>query len=305
MKKWILRFFLLLFITVLLGFGYYVYLIWSAAHRSYVPPEQEKSDKRQEAVKWHEDPVAILMLGVDERNGDQGRADTIMIAALNPQEKDIVLTNIPRDTRVEIPGKNFRDKINHSYAYGGVDLTRKTVEQFLDLPIDGYVQINMQGLKEIVDELGGIDVEVPFTFSYGGHTFKKGPMHLNGEETLAFARMRKEDPLGDFGRIQRQQEVIRAIVRKGTDWTTITKLDTIMEKLGSNVKTDISPFQLLQLQNRYANLSRDHIKTVRFKGEDATIDGIYYFRVSPEEIKRVRKVLAEQLNYTRPPDTLY
>ena len=305
MKKWILRFFLLLFITVLLGFGYYVYLIWSAAHRSYVPPEQEKSDKRQEAIKWHEDPVAILMLGVDERDGDQGRADTIMIAALNPQEKDIVLTNIPRDTRVEIPGKNFRDKINHSYAYGGVDLTRKTVEHFLDLPIDGYVQINMQGLKEIVDELDGIDVEVPFTFSYGGHTFKNGTMHLNGEETLAFARMRKEDPLGDFGRIQRQQEVIRAIVRKGTDWTTFTKLDTVMEKLGSNVKTDISPFQLLQLQNRYANLSRENIKTVRFKGEDATIDGIYYFRVSPEEIERIRGILAEQLNYSRPPDTLY
>lgn len=78
-----------------------------------------------------------------------------------------------------------------------------------------------------------------------------------------------------------------------------------MEKLGSNVKTDISPFQLLQLQNRYANLSRENIKTVRFKGEDATIDGIYYFRVSPEEIERIRGILAEQLNYSRPPDTLY
>lgn len=305
MRKWILRFFFLFILTVLLAFAYYAYLIWSAAHRSYVPPEQEKSDKRQEAIKIHEDPVAILMLGVDERDKDQGRADTIMIAALNPQDKDVILTNIPRDTRVEIPGKDIRDKINHSYAYGGVDLTRKTVEHFLDLPIDGYVQINMQGLKEIVDELDGIDVEVPFTFSYGGYTFEKGTMHLNGEETLAFARMRKEDPLGDFGRIQRQQEVIRAILRKGTDWTTLTKLDTVMEKLGSNVKTDISPFQLLQLQNRYANLSRENIKTIRFKGEDATIDGIYYFRVPPDEIQRIREILADQLDYTRPPDSLY
>lgn len=305
MKKWILRLLFLFIVTVMLAFAYYAYLIWSAAHRSYVPPEQNKSDKRQEAIKIHEDPVAILMLGVDERDEDQGRADTIMIAAINPQDKDVILTNIPRDTRVEIPGKEIKDKINHSYAYGGVELTRKTVEHFLDLPIDGYVQINMKGLKEIVDELDGIDVEVPFTFSYGGHTFEKGTMHLNGEETLAFARMRKEDPTGDFGRIQRQQEVIRAIIRKGTDWTTLTKLDTVMEKLGSNVKTDISPFQLLQLQNRYANLPKENIKTIQFKGEDATIDGIYYFRVPPEEVKRVREILAEQLNYTSPPDSLY
>ncbi|MGA8942237.1 MAG: LCP family protein [Thermoactinomyces sp.] len=300
MKKWILRLMSFLVMLLVLVFVYFGYQIWSAANRSYVPPTQTKSDKRATAVKIHKDPVAILLLGVDEREGDRGRSDTIMIAAINPHEQDVVLTNIPRDTRVEIPGREGKDKINHSYAYGGVDLTRKTVENFLDLPVDGYVQINMQGLKKIVDKLGGIEVEVPFTFSYGGYHFEKGTMHLNGDETLAFVRMRKEDPTGDFGRIKRQQEVIRSIIRKGTDWTTLSKLDDVMEELGSNVRTDIAPFQLLQLQNEYANMPRENIETVSFKGEDARIGGIYYFKVSPEEVARVRYILAEQLDYQPP-----
>ncbi len=297
MKKWILRLLSFFILILVLVVAYLGYQIWSAANQSYVPPTQTKSDKRDTTVKIHKDPVAILLLGVDEREGDQGRSDTIMIATINPHEQDVVLTNIPRDTRVEIPGREGKDKINHSYAYGGVDLTRKTVEHFLDLPIDGYVQINMQGLKKIVDKLDGIDVEVPFTFSYGGYTFNKGVMHLNGDETLAFARMRKEDPSGDFGRIKRQQEVIRAIIRKGTNWTTLTRLDDVMDELGSNVRTDIPPFQLLQLQNEYANLPRENIETVSFKGEDAKIGGIYYFNVLPEEIARVRNILAKQLDY--------
>lgn len=304
MKKWILRLLSFFILILVLVFVYFGYQIWSAANQSYVPPTQTKSDKRDTAVKIHKDPVAILLLGVDEREGDRGRSDTIMIATINPHEQDVVLTNIPRDTRVEIPGREGKDKINHSYAYGGVDLTRKTVEHFLDLPIDGYVQINMQGLKKIVDELDGIDVEVPFTFSYGGYTFEKGTMHLNGNETLAFARMRKEDPTGDFGRIKRQQEVIRAIIRKGTNWTTLTKLDDVMDELGSNVRTDIAPFQLLQLQNEYANLPRENIETVSFKGEDAMIGGIYYYRVAPEEVQRVRNILAEQLDYKPPGQSL-
>ncbi|MBA4602993.1 LCP family glycopolymer transferase [Thermoactinomyces mirandus] len=304
MKKWILRLLSFSILILVLAVVYFGYQIWSAANRSYVPPTQTKSDKRDTAVTIHKDPVAILLLGVDEREGDRGRSDTIMIAAINPHEQDVVLTNIPRDTRVQIPGREGKDKINHSYAYGGVDLTRKTVEHFLDLPIDGYIQINMQGLKKIVDELDGIDVEIPFDFSYGGYTFEKGHMHLDGDQTLAFARMRKEDPTGDFGRIKRQQEVIRAIIRKGTDWTTLTKLDDVMDELGNNVKTDIAPFQLLQLQNAYSNLPRKNIETVSFKGKDARIGGVYYFRISPEEVARVRSILADQLDYQSPGQSL-
>ncbi|MBA4541803.1 MULTISPECIES: LCP family protein [Thermoactinomyces] len=298
MKRRFLRILSVLIFAMVIAFAYYAYQIWLAMGRAYDPSTRIKSNKRQEAVSLTNDPVSILLLGVDERKGDIGRSDTIMIAAINPQTKTAILTNIPRDTLVKIPGREEKTKINHSYAYGGARLTRLTVENFLDLPIDAYVKINMQGLKEIVDELGGVDVEVPFDFTYEGVHFTKGPMHLNGNQALTFVRMRKADPNGDFGRIKRQQELIRAILQKGTNWGSLTKLDNVMEKLGDNIKTDIPPIEWIKLQNLYAGISGNRIKTVTFRGEDAMINGVYYFKISQQEVRRVHDILAKQLEYT-------
>ncbi|MGA9174008.1 MAG: LCP family protein [Thermoactinomyces sp.] len=298
MKKWFLRVLSALILFSVVAFAYYAYQIWIAMGRAYDPSSRIKSDKRQTVVSLTEDPVSILLLGVDERKGDIGRSDTIMIAAINPHTKKVILTNIPRDTLVKIPGREEKTKINHSYAYGGARLTRLTVENFLDLPIDAYVKINMQGLKEIVDELGGVDVEVPFDFTYEGVHFKKGPMHLNGDQALAFVRMRKVDPIGDFGRIKRQQELIRAIIQKGTHWSSLTKLDNVMEKLGDNIKTDIPPIEWIKLQNLYAGISESRIQTVSFQGKDTMINGVYYFKISEKEVRRVHDILAKQLEYT-------
>lgn len=288
----------MLFILLLIGMiviGYFGYEIWSAASRIYEPPTQAKSDKRlKEAILEH-DPIGILLLGVDERAGDVGRSDTIVIATVNPNQKTVMLTNIPRDTRVNIPGYRGKDKINHSYAYGGVDLTRKTVENFLDVPIDGYVKINMEGLEKIVDELGGIEVNVPFDFIFDGNHFKQGKMMLNGREALAFARMRKEDPFGDFGRIKRQQEVIRAIITKGTQLSSIPRLHNIMEALGANMKTDISPLQMFHLQQTYAQVKDEDMITNQIRGHSTRINGIYYFIVSDEEVNRIRTILLDHL----------
>ncbi|MBA4495992.1 LCP family protein [Paenactinomyces guangxiensis] len=262
------------------------------ANRVYEPPTQTKSEKREKKVIIDQDPAALLLLGVDERNGDIGRSDTIIIATMNPHQKTVLLTNIPRDTLVQIPGRAGKDKINHSYAYGGVKLTRQTVENFLDFPIDGYVKVNMQGLEKIVDELNGIVVNVPFDFTYEGFDFKKGKMTLSGKEALAFARMRKADPHGDFGRIRRQQEVIRGIIQKGTQLRSIAKLDNLLEQLGTNMKTDIRPLTLFRLQRIYSNIEENDISSVSFRGRDTTIGGIYYFQISEAEISRVRNILA-------------
>lgn len=295
MKRLAIRILFLILIIFFIIFLYYLTIIWSTANRTYEPPKQTKSDKRTEQVTIDEDPVSLLLLGVDEREGDLGRADTIIIASINPNKKTIVLTQIPRDTRVKIPGREQRDKINHSYAYGGVDLTRQTVEHFLDFPIDGYVKINMEGLKDIVDELGGIEVNVPFDFTYGGKHFTKGKMLLNGDEALAFARMRKVDPHGDFGRMKRQQEVIRGIIKKGASWTSLAKLHRVMDEIGSNIKTDISPFQLFKLQTQYANIPEENIHTLFFNGQERMIQEIYYYVIPPEEVSRVRQLLLKQV----------
>ncbi|MFC7440028.1 LCP family protein [Laceyella putida] len=298
MKRWLLRLLSTFILAMMLAIGYYGYHIWSAAKRLYEPPKLSKSALRSEPVDIAKDPVALLFLGVDERQGDRGRSDSIIVATTNPGRKSVVLTNIPRDTLVKIPGRLGRDKINHSYAYGGIELTRKTVEHFLQIPIDGYVKVNMQGLKEIVNELGGIEVDVPFTFHYNGYLFKKGKMHVNGDQALAFARMRKNDPSGDFGRMKRQQELIRGIIHKGTTLHSLTNLANILEQLGGNIKTDISPVQLFQLQRLYANLPDEQIRSVSIKGKNTLIDGVYYYKVDENEKMRVHQQLARQLDWS-------
>jgi anionic cell wall polymer biosynthesis LytR-Cps2A-Psr (LCP) family protein len=153
----------------------------------------------------------------------------------------------------------------------------------------------MQGLKEIVDVLGGVDVQVPFEFIYEGVHFRPGPMHLNGNEALAFVRMRKVDPLGDFGRIKREQELIRAIIRKGSHWTSITKMDDVMQKMGDNVKTDIPPLEWIRFKNLYSAIPESNIYTVNFKGKNVMLNGIYYYKIPDQEVRRVHNILAKQM----------
>ncbi|GAA3319220.1 hypothetical protein GCM10020331_025230 [Ectobacillus funiculus] len=121
-----------------------------------------------------------------------------MLVTVNPNENTTKLVSIPRDTYVTIEGKGRQDKVNHAYAFGGVPMTLNTLERFLGIPIDYYIEVNMQGFQEIVDAVGGVTVHNTFPFSYEGHSFAAGSIPLNGAQALAYARMRKEDPKGDF-----------------------------------------------------------------------------------------------------------
>lgn len=295
--RWLLRLLCTLLLAIMGGVVYFGYHIWSAAERVYEPTSLSKSALRSHAVDIAKDPVALLLVGVDERRGDQGRADSIIVATINPHQKNIMLTHIPRDTLVDIPGRIKRDKINHSYAYGGIDLTRKTVEQFLHIPIDGYVKVNMQGLKDIVNKLGGVEVKVPMSFRFGGHQFKQGIMRLNGDQSLAFARMRKSDPRGDFGRMKRQQELIRGIIHQSTSLHSLTQLADVLEHLSTNVKTDITPVHILKLQRLYANLPSEQFRSCEINGKNTKINGVYYFQVSKQEQQRIHRQLAEHIDW--------
>ncbi|GAA3319168.1 hypothetical protein GCM10020331_024960 [Ectobacillus funiculus] len=156
------------------------------------------------------------MLGADERADEVGRSDTLLVITLNPRTKSMKMVSIPRDTYTEIVGKGKSDKINHAYAFGGIDMSVNTVENFLNIPIDYYIEVNMAGFKDIVDAVGGVDVVNDLDFFHSlVIIFAKGPIHLNGEEALVYSRMRKQDPRGDFGRQMRQRQIIKAVIQKG------------------------------------------------------------------------------------------
>ena len=206
-----------------------------------------------------------------------GRSDVLIVITVNPKTDKISMVSLPRDSLVYIPDLDREAKINHSYAKGGINYTINTVEELLDIPIDYYVSTDFEGFEDIVDTLGGIDVDVPFTFkaqltkSLEWKTYTEGDMFLNGNEALAYVRMRKSDPQGDMGRNNRQRDVIKEIVDKGTSITSITKIDDMIEDVGNNVKSNIPPNSYLSFIKMYKSLNSVPIEQYKLEGSDEYI----------------------------------
>ncbi|WP_246942790.1 LytR family transcriptional regulator [Bacillus pinisoli] len=294
-KKWL---WILLSVigALIIGISAYVYSIYHSvqqtANQMFEQPKRERSEKRLEKVEFVEkDPISVLIMGVDERANDRGRSDTMIVMTVNPELQSMQMVSIPRDTRTEIIGKGIQDKINHAYAFGGTDMAVETVENFLDIPIDYYVKVNMESFKEIVDAVGGVTVNNPFEFKEGGLTFIKGEINLNGEQALAYARMRKQDPRGDFGRQDRQKQIIMGVIQKGASFSTLGKHDDILAVLGKNIKTNLTFEQMVDLQANYKE-ARHNLEQFQINGGGQTINRIYYYVVPETE----RLSLSEKLN---------
>ncbi|WP_078555890.1 LCP family protein [Bacillus alkalicellulosilyticus] len=275
------------------GYGFYLYNSVSVMHD---PLDREKSDKREEKVSVNsKEPISILLAGVDSTGEEhEGRSDTLIVLTVNPNTQSAKMVSIPRDTRTEIIGRGQLDKINHAYAFGGVQMTIDTVENLLDIPIDHYVSINMEGFTKIVDSLGGVTVENDFAFTEGKHYFEEGQLHLSGEEALSYARMRKKDPRGDFGRNARQRQVVEAVIQEGAQFSSITRVGDILGIVGQSVRTDLLLDDMWTIQSKYSP-ARHHIEQIELTGEGTNINGIYYLNIPEEEIQRVRHELRAHL----------
>ncbi|GAE28407.1 cell envelope-associated transcriptional attenuator LytR-CpsA-Psr [Halalkalibacter wakoensis JCM 9140] len=299
----ILRIALLVAILTFLGAGgvlsYFVITLSDVAANSQEELDRgEKSEKREEVVDPGQDNISVLFLGVDDRDGDlRGRTDAMLLGTFNRQDSSIKILSIPRDTLVTIPGRANQDKINHAHAFGGLDLTVDTVEHFLEVPVDYYVNVNFTAFMEIVDALGGVELDVPFTFTeqdssgrHGAITLHEGTHVLNGEEALAFVRMRKNDPTGDIGRGQRQQQLIEAILKKGASLSSITSYNSLLDSVDDHMTTNLSFSNMVAFHSYITSLN--DIEMVNFEGTDTRMNGVYYYEVT--ETSRANTVLALQ-----------
>ena len=295
-----LRIFLFIMLALFLGVVAYAYSIYhnlnKAANTVHSPIDRESVVPRDSNLSLNKkEPFSILMLGVDEREGDKGRSDTMIVMTVNPEKKSMEMLSIPRDTRVEIVGKNFDDKINHAYAFGGVEMSMNTVEKYLDIPIDYYIKMNMEGFQEIVDSVGGVTVNNDLDFSVGNTHFPKGQIDLNGADALKYARMRYDDSRGDFGRQLRQRQVIQGVINKGANISALWKYDDILKALSNNVETNISFDEMVEIQKNYKD-ARHNIEQLQIAGSGATIGGVWYYIVPQEERDRLQARLKEHLN---------
>lgn len=244
------------------------------------------------------EPVSILLLGVDTGDlgrTEQGRSDSMVVVTINPHTQKTTLLSIPRDTYTEILGYGTSDKINHAYAFGGTAMSINTVQQMLDIPIDFYVMVNMAGIQEIVDAVGGITVESPLTFNQNGYDFVQGTNQLDGEAALAFARMRYEDPAGDTGRQGRQRLVIEAVIRKLATPETLLNYQAVLETLSANMQTSFQLSDFYTLQNQDYLGVVGNIEQQQLGGTGDMMNDIYYNFVDEAELTRVRDLLQIEL----------
>lgn len=248
----------------------------------------------------HIDPFSVLLLGIDERDNDTGRTDTMIVVTVNPDQGTMKMLSIPRDSRVEIVGNNTTEKINHAYARGGIPMSIATVENVLDIPIDFYVAVNMDGFLSIVDVLGDIEVNNDMDLVFRDYSFPKGEIHLNGEEALIFSRIRYEDPRGDFGRQIRQKQLIEALLGKAKNPSILLKMDGIMDVMGENITMNFSQSQILNLQKLYSKLDKN-IEQLQFeKGEGTRLNGYWYYLLDDEELAMIQSDLQQHLELPTP-----
>jgi len=241
----------------------------------------------------------IVILGVDQlMDEDSGqRTDTIFILMFDPKSHQCSLLNVPRDTRVQllVDGKRHFDKINAAYAYGGVQGTMGTLEEFLGIRIDYYLLIDVSGFKRVVDAIGGVDVYVEQDMKYddfkqGLHiNLKAGQQHLNGEQAMHYVRYRKE--YGDIGRIRRQQRFIWAVQQKIVSGKMLMKIPGLTKELVSMVKTNIPLSDMLPMARTLYDMVQEH--SFRMSYVPGTAEYLYDISYWTPYVVDTRKRVAE------------
>lgn len=292
---------MIVLLLILAGAGIYIYSLYNAFDEgvtsSYEPTDRERSDLRKEDASVDES-FTVLILGTDENDsraekenlaGDDFRTDSMILATFDKNEDDVKLVNIPRDTLAYINTEEYFDKINHAHMYGGPSASMETVETLLNVPVDYYVRLNMAGVVDIVDSVGGIEFDVPFDMDEpdqhdkGRIKLEKGVQELSGEEALAVVRSRRVD--SDLGRGNRQIELVEAVLNKVKSSGSLKNIDDLIKVVADNTKHSFTSKEIRSLASYYAfnDISFD---STQLKGSDfwEPNSGAYFYRPDEEHI---------------------
>ena len=282
--------------------------------------------KKKISTKTIDKPFTMLLLGTDEDASSRGNSDVIMLVTVNPKTMNVTMLNIPRDTNFKLACTNDNErKIN----YANDDCIQKTLNQTFNVNIDYYVKVDFKLVVDLVDILGGIDMDVPHAIceqnskrQWGTNVVlvEKGMQQLNGEQALALARHRKnntpehakycpkdkkyhEGLFNDFVRNEMQQEIIKAIVAKVKTINSIDKFQEILNKLSSRVNTNMGSNTILSFYNFLVNSNKNiHMENMKLAGSDQYIQvswfktPIYFYVPNKESIAELKDYMAFNLS---------
>ena len=297
--------------VTVLGVAVYGYTIYQQGTETLSKKTYKKIGEETNVIEATE-PLTILLMGVDTGNVERtdpwaGNSDSMILLTVNPKTKKTTMMSLERDilTKIETGNGQVQEaKLNAAYANGGAELAISTIQKMMNIHIDRYVMINMQGLVQLVDAVGGIEVNNTFDFPISiednepEYTAKvePGKQTINGDQALVYARMRYQDPEGDYGRQKRQREVIKKVVEKVLSLNSVSHYQAILKAVSSNMQTNIaldskSIPQLLGYQDAFKN-----IKSEQLRGEDATLpDGGSYQLVTSEHLLSMQNLIRKSL----------
>lgn len=270
-------------ITVFLAF--FVYFT-SNAYLNRLQDKKNIQDYGNEAAvsnkgKKVDDEILVLLVGVDasqnKENPEPTRTDTIMLCKINSKTGKVDLLSIPRDSRVKV--RDEFTKVNHAHAYGGIELTLKTLRDFLGLDIDYYAEVNFEAVENIVDSMGGVNYKVPegVIINADGVNIKPGMNKMNGKEVLTYLRARSIYENADLGRVNAQQQFLKAMVNEMVKKSKSISMTSLVESYFKDVKTNLPMATMLDIASKISNFSSDKFSTYTVPGTPSIIDGISYY----------------------------
>lgn len=263
-------------------------------------PESEFKD-----VEKPKDELTFLVMGVDaadKESAENQRTDTIMLCRYVPETGKIAVLSVPRDTRTLIPGHG-REKLNHAHAYGGPELTVRAVNNLLDMNIKHYVRVDYNLVNEVVETLGGVEVDVPMDMYYSDPyadpplliDLKKGVQNLDGDEAMQFLRFRKGYTDQDLGRIAAQQDFMKSAIEEAMSPKNIVKIPSMIKSGMDNIETNIPVSTMLSYVMDLKNINPENIQMATLPGEPDMVDGVSYFLADEEQTPS----LMEKMFYNR------
>jgi LCP family protein required for cell wall assembly len=257
---------------------------------SEIPDESGKGaaeEAAEETAQPREEPanvVNILLLGVDSWDSLTGRSDAIVLVSVDIENEKVLLTSVPRDLRVNLEGQSGPQRINAAYAYGGAELARDTLEHVLDVTIPYYAVVNFTGFARVIDTLGGVTIDVPEniidlefpavnSIDYEPFIILSGRHHFDGEVALKYARTRKSSLDGDFDRMYRQQQVMRALKAQALTPRTLLRLPTLYNEFRQSVDTNVSLEMMLRLAKLASSIDGDAISSYAIDEDTGLVAG--------------------------------
>ncbi len=245
--------------------------------------------------------IHVLLVGLDK--DPPHRSDSVLVAHIDLTTYETRLLSIPRDLRIEMKSSNgevTHDKLAHAFVYGGVEDVEYAVETMLNIVIDNYVVIKIDGMMKLIDALGGVEIDVDKDMRYRDRAqdlhinLKKGLQVLNGEDAVGYSRFRK-DAEGDIGRMHRQQVLIKAVLIELRKPGNLLKIDEIVRLFYSAVETDLDLVQLLAIKQVTKEFTPDKIQSLTLNSESTDWDGISYQKATDDNIIQASQFLANLL----------